>query len=721
MSKYPGRILKATAPTVTVDAAPGIWTVDEALQYKQAGTWPAPVIPDPFFNQTTLLLHGDGTNGAQNNTFLDSSTNNFTITRNGNTTQGTFSPFSNAEGEWSNYFDSATPRYITAPNLAPGTNNFSIECCYYATALPQQFTALAGQDNSAANGTWTWRVNSNDNYQLTFVYYNGGFVEINSSATYNPNNGGWYHCLVTRDGTDLRMFMDGVLAAHGTLPGSFNFSGNSANLFIGRAERDSGNINGYISNFRYVRGSIPTAYQTASTTPGTTVFTPPTNSLTAITDTILLTCQSNRFVDNSASPQTITSVSSSVQPFSPFAPSAAYDPSVNGGSGYFDGSGDYLNAGVNAAFNLSTSDFSMEGWLYPFVLNKVFVGAHTAGNANGWYSYMNPPRIEIYSNGGGGSGVSSNVTPPTNAWCHILFTRQSGRLRVFVNGILTGTTTTAFTINQDSNSLIIGGITSGLDAITAYITNFRLVNGSVPTAYQTASTTLGTPIFTPPTEPVTTTSQGATSGDVKLLLNCVNSGIFDNTGKNNLETVGNAQIDTSVKKYGTGSIKFDGTGDYLYGSGNINTQMGTGAFTWECWCYITTTAAYQGFIDTRPVPTNGSSTGMGFILSTGTLTPIAATTGTILTSSINVTLNAWTHVALTRTSGGTLTIWVNGVSGGSVSNSSNLTDNALFVGGNSSSPHSSFVNGYIDDLRITKGVARYTTTFTPPTKAFADQ
>jgi hypothetical protein len=60
---------------------------------------------DPNFNQTTLLLHGDGTNGAQNNTFLDSSTNTFTITRNGNTTQGTFSPFSLPNGEWSNYFD----------------------------------------------------------------------------------------------------------------------------------------------------------------------------------------------------------------------------------------------------------------------------------------------------------------------------------------------------------------------------------------------------------------------------------------------------------------------------------------------------------------------------------------------------------------------------------------------------------------------------------------
>ena len=48
---------------------------------------------DEYFNLVSLLLPGNGTNGAQNNTFLDSSTNNFAITRNGNTTQGTFSPF----------------------------------------------------------------------------------------------------------------------------------------------------------------------------------------------------------------------------------------------------------------------------------------------------------------------------------------------------------------------------------------------------------------------------------------------------------------------------------------------------------------------------------------------------------------------------------------------------------------------------------------------------
>jgi hypothetical protein len=74
---------------------------------------------------------------------------------------------------------------------------------------------------------------------------------------------------------------------------------------------------------------------------GVTSVTVPTTPLTAISGTELLTCQTNRFVDNSTNNFAITvNGNTSVQPFSPFAPSAAYDPSVNGGSGYFDGSGD---------------------------------------------------------------------------------------------------------------------------------------------------------------------------------------------------------------------------------------------------------------------------------------------------------------------------------------------------------------------------------------------
>ena len=91
---------------------------------------------DEFFNRVTLLLPGDGTNGAQNNTFLDSSTNNFTITRNGNTTQGTFSPFS--QTGWSNYFDGSGDNIVTPSNSAfdPSGSNITVDCFVYLTRYP---------------------------------------------------------------------------------------------------------------------------------------------------------------------------------------------------------------------------------------------------------------------------------------------------------------------------------------------------------------------------------------------------------------------------------------------------------------------------------------------------------------------------------------------------------------------------------------------------------
>ncbi len=77
----------------------------------------------PYWPYNTLLINSSSTNGAQNNTFLDSSTNNFAITRNGNTTQGNFTPFNygggtaQTEGYYSGYFD-GTGDYVSVPSSA---------------------------------------------------------------------------------------------------------------------------------------------------------------------------------------------------------------------------------------------------------------------------------------------------------------------------------------------------------------------------------------------------------------------------------------------------------------------------------------------------------------------------------------------------------------------------------------------------------------------------
>jgi hypothetical protein len=124
--------------------------------------------------------------------------------------------------------------------------------------------------------------------------------------------------------------------------------------------------------------------------------------------------------------------------------------------------------------------------------------------------------------------------------------------------------------------------TTGDTSFPGYISGFRVLKG---TAIDFSSTGV-------PTAPY----QASDEADTTLLLNFTNAGIFDNTGKNNLETVADAQMDTTVKKYGTGSMEFDGTGDYLLMKGGESFAFGTGDFTIEFWVNTNQTATDYNYI-----------------------------------------------------------------------------------------------------------------------------
>jgi hypothetical protein len=187
---------------------------------------------------------------------------------------------------------------------------------------------------------------------------------------------------------------------------------------------------------------------------------------------------------------------------------------------------------------------------------------------------------------------------------------------------------------------------------------------------------------------------------------------------NILETVSTAQISTSIKKYGTGSLKFNGSSDYLLISDNTSLQFGSGDFTIESWIYNTTTSEQYVYART-------ASTGAGTIFginSTGKWVGAVSTNGTSnisVASSASVTTNTWVHLALTR-NGTTLTLWVNGVSAGTntVTGALHNPSTSNYIGAAFATSLLGYVNGYVDDLRITKGYARYTATFTAPTAAF---
>jgi hypothetical protein len=246
----------------------------------------------------------------------------------------------------------------------------------------------------------------------------------------------------------------------------------------------------------------------------------------------------------------------------------------------------------------------------------------------------------------------------------------------------------------------------------------RISIGSVPTGYQTSSTTLNSQIFTPPTSPVTTTSQGATSSNVQLLGSYTNAGIPDLAMQNNLQTVGSAQVSTSVVKYGTGSIFINGNTNYLcnYSQQAINaTNFGTGDFTIETWIYFNDTSGIQGIIDDASnISAAGTQKWTINKDGSGNLCFGQHSVGNILTYAWSPSTGTWYYITITRASG-TLRMFINGNIVASTSNSTNFASSGGVQIGIGASFNS--LNGYLDDLRITNGIARYTTNFTPPTAA----
>jgi hypothetical protein len=647
------------------------------------GTGPA---SDAYFDLVALLLPGNGTNGAQNNTFQDSSTNAFTITRNGNTTQGTFSPFS--QTGWSNYLNGSS--YFTAPGstaFAFGTGAFTIEMWLYVTAYPANYAVIPSNRPYNAGSTDTWGV----------FFFNDGavrFSDVNNTQTFQTSAGAvplnaWTHLAVVRNSTasnDTKIYINGTSVAQGTINSNF---ANNTNAVVFGTSYDSNNwyVTSYASNLRIVKG---TAVYTSN-------FTPSTTALTNISGTSLLTCQSNRFVDNSSNIFAISlSGTPSVQAFAPFDPTTAYAAGTVGGSGYFDGTGDYLSAPSSNNFGFGTGDFTIECWVYPLAstAQRLLFGGGDMNNLDIGFSPANT--FQYYD----GSVRDTGVSAAARQWFHFAVSRTSGTTSVYVNGVRTNNFSD--TSNTSARQYYVAGSNTGTNPFNGYISNARIIKG---TGIYSGTT------ITVPTAPFTAIA------NTQLLLNFTNGGITDATAKNVLETVGSAQISTAQSKFDGSSMSFDGTGDYLVSPASVNYEVGTGSYTIEFWVYwnvIGNIAMLFGW--------NGGATGstFGYTYSDGRIGVGINGTNEIVSSSGQATTGSWIHMAFVK-NGSTTTIYKNGVAIASSTTgvwSSNTGTATFSVGGGASA---SDTNCYIDDLRITRGYARYTANFTPPTTAFPTQ
>jgi hypothetical protein len=647
---------------------------------------------DEYFNLVSLLLPGTGTNGAQNNTFVDGSTNNFTVTRAGNTTQGTFSPFS--QTGWSGYFDGSGD-YLSLPSstsLDLGTSDFTIEAFVFNSSTEALFPYI-GSCSSPSGITQFGFLNSG-NTVTRVILGNIDYPPSNNSTLLKGSSsfavGTWAHVAYVRSSGTITIYLNGtsvgtVSDSRGSVQQLRSVGGTYSTYFAGLFFEWLGNI----SNLRFVKG---TAVYTSA-------FTPPTAPLTAISGTSLLTCQSNRFVDNSSNAFAITvNGNTSVQAFAPFDPTTAYSAGAVGGSGYFDGTGDSLRKSGSGVLTAS-GDVTIECWMYPATSSVIGLfdgGPNEVSIIRNWQANI---IAKVFS-----EATGAVFTPIANQWQHFAVTLSAGNITVYINGAVSGTGTYTSGYAAGSN-FDIGAINGGGDgAYNGYISNFRVTKSLVYTS-----------AFTPPTAPLTAVA------NTSLLLNFTNGGITDVTAKNVLETVGGAAISTAQSKFGGSSMAFDGTGDWLFTKTSPNLDMGTGDVTIEGWFYLTATVA----VDYRMIvsdATNGNNYLCIRAGGTGGQVEVNVN-GTSFRLNLNnsVSINTWFHLAVSRSSG----TWYGFVNGNSIGTSSgagafNLGNGGMYVGRFGGGTAYEWP-GYINDLRITKGLARYTTTFTPPTQAFPTQ
>ena len=537
----------------------------------------------------------------------------------------------------------------------------------------------------------------------------------------------WNHIAAVRSGSILTLYVNGVPVSSITYASTVGAA--SANVYVGTNYENTATILttlGNLSNVRIVRGN-------ALYTSG---FTVPTTQLTAVANTILLTC-SNTIIkaSNSINSNVAVGVTGSlqVQSFAPFNPSNTYSTTLVGGSLYFNGSTDFLTIANNSNQEFGANNFTIEFFWYPQSTSRQWfyhattdywfgVDYASQGAVMGLWASSTGSSWNLINADAGGNGISTGA-PKINQWNHVAVGRNGGTWSMWLNGArclnLTGITSAI--VDRSTQNKIVGAWAGGTQYfVNGYLSNFKIVNGTDIYGVTNSNITV-------PTSPLTATA------NTVLLLNGTNAGIIDNSSqKVNLTAYGTGVVSNTISKFGNTSLYFDGTSGYFGVTGSPSLfNFGTGDYTVEMWIYLTATANYQYLFDTntagdgstatpfrlRVVPITGGY-GLDMVNQGG-----STISGLLSSTSYPMQLNTWNHVAV---------VTINGVTSfyhnGNLSNTPTTTGLSWYctatnrpVIGISGSPASqNWFQGYMDDIRVTKGYARYSVNFTPPTSAFLD-
>ena len=408
-----------------------------------------------------------------------------------------------------------------------------------------------------------------------------------------------------------------------------------------------------------------------------------------------------------------------------------------GASGLFDGSGDYLSTPANEDFNFGSGDFTIEGRIRFNAYNNITTYGflfERYTDANNFIcceiSGASPKQLRFVAKSGGNTvaDYSYGWSANTNTWYHIAYVRNGTNFYMFIDGVSQSLTATVPISTNSmptlSSSPAIGqSLRSGGVYFNGWMDEVRVSKGI---ARWTSN-------FTPPTSEYTTdantvsllhmngTDASTTFTDEVTVVDGSNN-FVDESGKT-WTAAGNAQIDTAQSVFGGASGLFDGTGDYLSSPDSADWQLdgGSNSNAWTVDFRVRFNAdpgtGIVGFLEHR----ENNQNSWAIILNNNTLRMQITSADVVIVSASNAwnpEANVWYHVAIVKNGTSGYMTFVDGVQIGTTQTDTDPMPN--FAGSLNIGLYNtgSFLNGWMDELRISKGIARWTANFTPPTAPY---
>ena len=413
-----------------------------------------------------------------------------------------------------------------------------------------------------------------------------------------------------------------------------------------------------------------------------------------------------------------------------------------GSSGLFDGTGDYIS--MSSIQYPGVDTFTIEGHFYitnNTTRNIIAIWHADIGLANNRHSvYLTGPNFSgaanrIYLSLGSGGSYSFpfvSYTVTLNTWFHLAISRDSSNnIRWFVNGTQQGSTQTDSKVFFPSSAATarIGSNSYEDGDMFGYFDEFRISS----VARYTAN-------FTAPTSPF------VYDNSTLLLIHADNTNASTSfiddagvgTGRSRVTWTaqGNAQLDTAQFKFGSAALLLDGNGDYINTGVNANLNFGNTDHTIEGFIRLDSAVNNRNTIISNSVASFTTNwLKLGVDLSGGNynlyFTSYDFSSGgtPVITSSVTLSLSTWYHFALVR-SNTSWYMYIDGTQRGSRTdatgkgitanwNANSGTQIGRYSFDNGTNPASTYFDGWIDSIRISK-TARYTANFTAPTAEFTN-